>query len=278
MSAYTTIVNFWDTPSQLEQSTLFDGALWVARDAYPNLDFAEQHHRIGELAAPLVARGVSGLGLHEQAAALSEHLSSNSGFRGNQEDYYAPENSYVNRVIDRRLGIPISLAVVYIAVAERAGLSATGVGFPGHFLMRLEAPEQHILIDPFAGRLLSRSDLEALLETPSRGKLRLHDSMLDPTPTRHVLARMLFNLRHIHVKRGDHRQLLLTLDRLVALMPEAHEHRRDRGLLCVRLGAPDLARADLSSYLEALPHASDADEVGSVLASLARASSRPLSN
>ena len=268
-------MTFWDAPHQLKDAALFEGALFIARDAYPGLDFAEQYRRIDELAAPLLRQNVRDLGAWRQAEALTSHLSARAGFRGNQEDYYAPENSHVNRVLERRLGIPISLAVVYIAVAQKAGIKAVGVGFPGHFLLRVEDREERVLIDPFSGRLLARPELVALLDASSRGRLSLDDSMLEATPARHVLVRMLFNLRHIYANRGDFRQLLLTLDRLVALMPEAHEHRRDRGLLCARFGAVDLARADLTAYLEALPHAADAGEVDTVLAGLLQFGAHP---
>ena len=244
---------------------LLEGALWIASDAYPGLDHELQRKRIDELAAPLIAQGVDKLDAPAQAIALAVHLRNDCGFRGNHEDYYTPENSFINRVLERKLGIPISLAVVYVEVAQRAGVRAAGVGFPGHFLVRVEDDESVVIVDPFSSRSLQRTELEELLTAATGGRLALDESMLAPTPTRHVLVRMLLNLRHIYVTRGDYRNLLAALDRLLELLPEAVEHRRDRGLLCARFGATIAAASDLRAYLRALPHAADAEEVSSVL-------------
>jgi len=255
---------------------LLDGALEIAADAYPGLDRELQRRRIDALAEPLLQQKVGTLGASAQAVALAAHLRHDCGFRGNETDYYCPENSFINRVLDTRLGIPISLAVVYIEVATRAGVRAAGVGFPGHFLVRIEDADDVVLIDPFSSRPLTRADLEALLASATAGKLRLEASMLEPTPTRHVIARMLFNLRNIYARQADHQRLLVTLDRLVDVLPEALEHRRDRGLLCAELGAVAAARTDLSRYVRELPHAPDAAEIERVLAALPEATSSTL--
>lgn len=247
---------------------LLEGALKIASDAYPSLDAALQHRRIDELAKPLIDQGVADLAAPAQAIALAAHLRYDCGFRGNEADYYCAENSFINCVLERRLGIPISLAVVYIEVATRAGVQACGVSFPGHFLVRIEDAEEMVIVDPFSSHTMDRGDLERLLASASRGKLALEESMLEPTPTRHIIARMLFNLRNIYVRQGNHDRLLVTLDRLVDLLPEALEHRRDRGLVCARLGAAAAAREDLSAYLDELPHASDAVDIQRVLSGL----------
>lgn len=247
---------------------LLEGALKIASDAYPSLDLGLQRRRIDELARPLIEQRVADLAAPAQAIALAAHLRYDCGFRGNETDYYCAENSFINCVLDRRLGIPISLAVVYIEVASRAGVKASGVSFPGHFLVRIEDADRMVIVDPFSSRTMDRSDLEGLLATATNGKLALEDSMLEPTPTRHIIARMLFNLRNIYVRQGNHDKLLVTLDRLVDILPEALEHRRDRGLICARLGAFAAAREDLTAYLDELPHASDAEEVRGVLSEL----------
>lgn len=259
-----------------DQDDLLDGALSIAYDAYPGLDRALQRRRIDELAVPLMTPRLVELSIAEQAQLLCQHLGEGCGFRGNVDDYYAPENSFINRVLERRTGIPISLAVVYIAIAKRAGVSACGIGFPGHFLVRIGTGTAGTIIDPFENRVLSRADLETLLGKVSSGKLELQDSMLAETPTRHVLARMLLNLRHIFAKRGDVQHLLVVLDRLVELLPEAVEHRRDRGFLGAQFGAIQLAQDDLSAYLSALPHASDAERVRQVLDRLTHTGSERL--
>lgn len=247
---------------------LLDGALEIAADAYPGLDRELQRRRIQALAEPLLRQEVGTLGAPAQAVALAAHLHHDCGFRGNDADYYSPENSFINRVLDTRLGIPISLAVIYIEVATRAGVRASGVGFPGHFLVRVEDDVDVVLLDPFSSRTLTRADLEALLASATAGKLQLEESMIEPTPIRHVIARMLFNLRNIYARQADHQRLLVTLDRLVDVLPEALEHRRDRGLLCAELGAVAAARVDLDRYVRQLPHAHDAAEIERVLAGL----------
>jgi regulator of sirC expression with transglutaminase-like and TPR domain len=250
------------------QLSLLEGALFIAKDAYPDLDCAEQRMQLDELALPLQKAELEGIRAPAQAVALAAYMSSDCGFRGNSEDYYAPENSFINRVLERRLGIPISLAVVYIELAARAGVSAAGVGFPGHFLVRIQDADDHIIVDPFSNRILERGELERLCRVATHGRRELNDEMLEPAPTRNVIARMLLNLRSVYASRADRRRLLVVLDRLVDLLPLAVEHRRDRGLLCAELGAPRAALADIEAYLTALPHAADSEDLGRLRKSL----------
>lgn len=241
---------------------MLEGALLIAKDAYPGLDFDSQRARIEVLTAPLRDRSVAQLELPRQAAALAARLHDECGFRGNRSDYYDPRNSYVNVVLDRALGIPISLSVLYVEVARRAGLVAAGVGFPGHFLMRLERDDQALFLDPFnGGRVLDRAELEELFRVGTGGRTSFDESALSATPARHILARMLMNLRGIHARRGDHARLLLVLDRFMTLVPDAADELRDRGYLLAKLGAPCAAAADLSEYVKRFPHAGDAAEV-----------------
>jgi regulator of sirC expression with transglutaminase-like and TPR domain len=244
-----------------DELSLLDGALWIASDAYPALDWAAQRRLLHELATPLVQHDLGAIPAAAQAMALAAYLSSDCGFRGNSDDYYHPDNSYINRVLDKRLGIPISLAVVYIEVGRRVGVRAAGVGFPGHFLVRVQDDENHVIVDPFANRILESIQLERLCEVATHGKLKLTPEMLEPATNRHIIARMLMNLRAVYAARGDPRGLLLVLDRLVDLMPQAIEHRRDRGVLCAELGATRAALADIDAYLGSLPHAEDATEL-----------------
>jgi regulator of sirC expression with transglutaminase-like and TPR domain len=204
-----------------------------------------------------------------QAAALIDHLCHRHGFRGNAQDYQDPKNSFINDVLQRRLGIPISLAVVYVEVARGAGLHADGVGFPGHFLIRVGDSHEAVIIDPFYGALPDRRALEKLLSRSGRAR-RLEDGMLSPTPTRHLIARMLMNLRGIYAARGDYPRLLVVLDRLIDLLPEMADEIRDRGLLWAKLGAPQAALDDLKRYVEALPHAGDVAEVRRLIDQLER--------
>src|SRR5690606_39221413 len=157
--------------SETTASSLIEGALWIASDAYPGLDRTLQYRRLDELAGPLIDERVGELTASAQALALGAHLNRDCGFRGKQGDYYDPDNSFINVVLERRLGIPISLAVVYIEVARRAGVRASGVGFPGHFLVRIEDEHESVMLDPFSSRSLSRPELRELLSAASHGRL-----------------------------------------------------------------------------------------------------------
>jgi regulator of sirC expression with transglutaminase-like and TPR domain len=241
---------------------LLEGALLIARDAYPGLDLESETARIEALTAPLRDDYVTELDLAQQASALSRRLHGECGLEGNRTDYYDPRNSYVNAVLDRALGVPISLSIVYVEVAQRAGLFAAGVGFPGHFLMRLEQGDRSLVIDPFnGGRVLGRPEIEELFRVGTGGRRPFQESVLSPTPARHILARMLMNLRGIYARRGDHARLLVVLDRFMTLVPDAADELRDRGYLWAKLGAPQAAAADLAEYLKRFPHAGDAAEV-----------------
>lgn len=246
---------------------LLHGALLIAQDEYPSLDLCAQAGRIDALAAPLRDAGVGAMPIGDQVAAMAEQLFERYGLRGNDQDYYDPRNSFINDVLDRGLGIPITLAVIYTEVAARAGVTAHGVGFPGHFLARIEARGggEPLIVDPFyGGGVLDRSALGKLLEREGGGRA-FSDGLLEPAPARMVLVRMLMNLRSIYASRGDYPRLLVVLDRIVDLLPDAPRELRDRGLLSARLGAPEAAMDDLRHYVRLAPHAGDVAEVRRII-------------
>lgn len=258
---------------------LLTGALLIARDAHPGLDLAEQRERLDTLARPLAGRGLSGFPPSVQARLLSDYLYVVCGFHGAKADYYEPRNSFLNEVLDRKSGIPITLAVVYIEVARRLGVAASGVGFPGHFLVRLGgAPgdpsaerNEPVIIDPFfQGRLLDGAALSALLR---RANVRapLSSEMLEPARTRHVVARMLMNLRGIYTARGDGARLLLTLDRLIDLLPDLSSELLERARLYEKLGAPAGALADYERYLAVEPDGAERNVAQKAIERLRRA-------
>jgi regulator of sirC expression with transglutaminase-like and TPR domain len=245
---------------------LLTGALLIARDAHPGLDLAEQRARLDELSRPLAQHRLAGLPTTVQARVLSDYLYVVCGFHGARADYYDPRNSFLNEVLDRKVGIPITLAVVYIEVARRLGVDALGVGFPGHFLVRLGARShgpsaernEPVIVDPFdQGRLLGSDALSALLRS-NNVRAPLSNEMLEPARTRHVVARMLMNLRGVYASRGDSSRLLLTLDRLIDLMPELSSELVERAKLYEQLGAPAAALADFERYLTLDPDGSEA--------------------
>jgi regulator of sirC expression with transglutaminase-like and TPR domain len=248
-----------------ERIDVATGAALIARDAYASLDLDRLDARFDALAAPLIARGVASRSPEEQVQLVSTHLYEDLGFRGNEQDYYDPKNSLLPDVLDRRLGIPITLALVYCEVARRAGVQARGVSFPGHFLVRVDAvgrEDAPLAVDPFfGGRRLDEPGLQKLLERASPAQKLVVEEHLAPASAKTMLVRMLINLKWIYATRGDFARALLALDRIICLTPDSVPALRERGLLAVRLGAVEAARADLSRLLELVPQAPDASTI-----------------
>lgn len=218
--------------------------------------------QIDELAEPLTRRQLAGLPAAAQARALADQLFVRAGFRGNTADYYDPRNSFLDEVLARRTGIPISLSVLYVEVARRAGVRASPVGFPGHFLASIDDGDgSRLVIDPFNGGGVRSEEALGELLRRSGSTLEYSEELLAPTPVRQVVSRMLMNLRGVYTMRGEYARLLVVFDRLLELWPDSIDELRDRGFLFARLGAPDAALADLARYLERAPHAADAAEV-----------------
>jgi regulator of sirC expression with transglutaminase-like and TPR domain len=251
-----------------ERIDVITGALLIAKDEYPGLDVERERSRLDELAKPLGR--LDGLDAAEQATLVSEYLFGECGFRGNSEDYYDPKNTFLNDVLDRRRGIPISLSVVYAEVAKRGGVVANGIGFPGHFLVRIESESSGpIVVDPFGcGRIVGPGALDSLLERAHRRARKVDRSLLQPAPPRAVLVRMLMNLKGIYASRGELARLLVVLSRILELEPDSPNDRRDRGLIAMRLGSPRVAESDLRRYLELSPEAGDVPEVRRALGSV----------
>jgi regulator of sirC expression with transglutaminase-like and TPR domain len=236
-------------------------ALVLARDAYPQLDIDHYLRELDRLAVPLVRRIAMARTTLAQAGALGTYVYDELGFHGDEQTYYDPRNSYLNDVIDRKTGIPITLAVVLIALGTRAGLTVEGVGFPGHFLVRVGGETGGIHLDPFFhARVLQRDALERLLRRALGDSATLTREHLAPVGTRAIIARMLTNLKAIYESRREHARALLVCDRLVDLTSSA-ELRRDRGTHALALGAMDAAAADFEAYLRARPDAPDADAI-----------------
>jgi regulator of sirC expression with transglutaminase-like and TPR domain len=241
-------------------------AILIARDANPQLDADAIRREFDALARPLSANLLAGMPPAEQARALTEYLGNRLGFQGNEADYEDPNNSLIDRVLERKVGIPISLALIYVEVARRVGVDAVGVGFPGHFLVRIN--DQHpvadvdrgVMLDPFMGDVLVDTDLELLAERVT-GSPDVDADWLRPAEVGQIVLRMLANLREAYARSGDNRRLLVVLHRMCELELNAAALLRDRGLLQAQLGAPRAALSDLESYLENTPQASDAQQI-----------------
>lgn len=259
------------TPSSLRRA-LAAGAeldeLWwlLSNDVRPGPSLAVVRARLDELAVPLREAILerTSVGAISDAQLLVAHVHGDLGFVGNQDAYHDPRNSLVGEVLTRRLGIPITLALVLIEVGRRAGMHVSGVGFPGHFLARVERDGHEVLLDPFAGTILARPTLErlALRTLGTTVPSPEHLARVEP---RAIVVRMLRNLKHAYELRGEHAQALVATDRLVDLT-SASDLRRDRGLHALALGASHAALADLEAYLEAVPNAPDQAEVRRAIA------------
>ncbi len=240
-----------------ERIDLAAAALWIAAEEQPGLDPALWLARLDEMAAALRPR-LDGVGGDlDRVALLAGFLADDVGLRGNAEDYYDPRNSLLNEVLGRGLGIPITLAVVYIEVGRRAGVPLDGVGFPGHFLLR-HARRPGLLFDPFdRGRRLTEGDCRGMLERLSGGSLAFEPRLLKVAGPRHILIRMLNNLRRVYLHRGEFLRTIAALDRVLLLDPDDVGARRDRGLLSLRWGDPAGGIGDLERYLVLEPEAPD---------------------
>lgn len=229
---------------------------------------AQEHHAGAEVAScreileQLANRAAAAMPNGPDAQALCAFLAGQEDFRGNAADYYNPDNSYLDLVLRTRRGIPISLALVYLSVATDLGLEAAGVGFPGHFLVRVEAspgsaPE---LIDPFAGQVLSVADCRALLRAGTRGAVEFSERLLAPAGKREILRRMLGNLKMIYLQRQDFEESLSLCDLLLLLEPDSLQDLLDRALVLEKLecfgpAADELERLMARAELAARPEA-----------------------
>jgi regulator of sirC expression with transglutaminase-like and TPR domain len=213
---------------------------------------------------------------------LNRYFFQDLGFAGNVNDYYDPRNSYLHEVLNTRRGIPITLALLYTELATQIGLSARGVSFPGHFLVKLRASKGEVVIDPLSGHSLSREELDERLAPYRRQRGLTGDFevplglFLQAAAPRDVIARLLRNLKEIHRTAEDWPRLLAVCDRLVVLLPQAWEERRDRGLTRAELGHDSAAAADLAAYLKHMPQADDAAALRERLGTLGDAGCGPL--
>jgi regulator of sirC expression with transglutaminase-like and TPR domain len=247
---------------------LLEAAVLVAQDDHPELDAQAVLCDIDALGARLARRIPADAAPMQRLRQLNRFFFDELGFQGNVNDYHDPRNSYLHEVLASRRGIPITLALLYAELAGHARLHARGVGFPGHFLVKLTLPRGEVVIDPFSGQSLSREELEARLQ-PYRRRQSLPGGVelplalfLQAATPRDTLARLLYNLKEIHRAARDWTRLLGVMDRLVILLPERWEERRDRGLALLELGRPDGAAHDLSAYLAHRADAPDAPAVG----------------
>ena len=261
-----------------DEIRLAEGALLIAAEEYRDLDVDAYLERLDEMGEALRRRLRSDISTTEALIALNHYIFDELGFAGNADDYYDARNSYLNEVIDRRLGIPITLAVLYIEIGRRIGLPLQGISFPAHFLVKCPMRDGTVVLDPYArGASLGLDDLQERLQGVARGvelEPSLVASLLAPATPQEILARMLRNLRAIHAKRGEDLKVLSAFNRILALQPDAAEDYRDRGELYARLECARAAVSDFREYLRLRPQASDSDRIATRIAELAPVASR----
>lgn len=253
---------------------LLEATAAVALDEYPELDIQQLLGQVDQMLLRLQRRLPADAGPLERLRRLNQFFFGDLAFGGNVNHYYDPDNSYLNRVLERRRGIPITLGVLWLELAEGLGLQARGINFPGHFLVKVSLAQGQVVIDPFTGQSLGREDLSERLE-PFRRRHGLVDEFEPPVelylqsaPEREILARVLRNLKDIQSQAADWPRLLQVLERLVILLPEDWSERRDRGFALAGLGRIDEARADLEIYLAQAEDAPDHDLIAQRLAQL----------
>lgn len=250
---------------------LAEAALWIAAEQYEGLDVPSYLAQLEELADAARPKISAARTLTERITALNRFLYDEQGFRGNRGDYYDPRNSFLNDVIDRRTGIPITLAIVYLAVAARLGLPVCGVGFPGHFLLKCRAPDD-LVIDPFEGALLTREECEARWRATLGADTPFDVRALEPAPARQTLSRLIGNLKQIFLAQEDWSHALACVERILVLEPDAPLELRDRGLLYARLECFAAATSDLQRFLALAPQDPTAAGVRQQLVELMRSS------
>jgi regulator of sirC expression with transglutaminase-like and TPR domain len=249
----------------LPEVKLDEVALIVAAEERPELALNKYLRHLDEIGERVREQLHNELDPYLIVGILNRTLFQELGFSGNTEEYYDPDNSFLDQVLDRRLGIPISLSILYMEVARRAGLPVVGISFPGHFLVAYQSVEDRLIIDCFRkGEIVLPRYFQSRLDEMFEGRLRFRPAFLDPAPPRAIIARLLTNLKAIYWRRNDYRRALAVSDRLILVNPNLAEEYRDRGVLRAHLRDYAAALPDLEHYLALAPEAPDAARVRSL--------------
>lgn len=261
-----------------EAIDLAEGALLIAAAEYPDLDVSTYQQQLVALGDTLKRRLRPDIGPTESILALNRYLFDELGYHGAADDYYDPRNSFLNDVLDRRIGIPISLSILYIVIGRKLGLALEGVSFPGHFLVRCPVRDGTVVLDPYhKGISLGIADLQKRLAPlqngtpPSRPEVA---NMLMPASNREILARVLRNLRGIYLHYDQLPQALSASSRILALLPGNAAEWRERAQLHLKLECFRAALTDLQSYIALAPEADDAEMTRARIVDLQRTCAR----
>jgi regulator of sirC expression with transglutaminase-like and TPR domain len=254
-----------------ERINLVKTALLLAkRVAYPHLHIDNYLFRIEKMAAEIESRvDCETSDPNSLIDLINNFLFVEQGFHGNDDDYYDPRNSFLNDVMDRRTGIPITMSTLYIELARRVGLGLDGVGFPGHFIVKYSGPGDGILIDPFnKGRILSEKNCQDILDRIYGGGVKLRGEMLVSSTKKQIISRMLNNLKGIYVDSKNHQKALSVVELILELNPDSVSEVRDKGLLYYELECFSQALHDLETYLNLSPNAPDRDVITNIVSRL----------
>jgi regulator of sirC expression with transglutaminase-like and TPR domain len=259
-----------------DQFPLLEAAASIAQDEYPDLDVQQVLGEVDQLLARLRRRVSADASALQRLQQLNRFFYRDLGFAGNANHFHDPDNSLLNVVLRTRRGIPVSLAVLWLELAQGLKLKAHGVGFPGHFLVKVALPQGQVVVDPLTGQSLSREDLLERLEPFQQAQGLVGDFevplglYLQPCPGRDTVARMLRNLKEIHRTAEDWPRMLAVQERLVVLLPDVADELRDRGLVRAELGRTHDAIDDLRAYVRQAPDAMDVNLIKDRLVELSQ--------
>ncbi|MFM7887225.1 MAG: SirB1 family protein [Pseudanabaena sp.] len=261
---------FWQiahTPdSEMTIHHLLEGALAIAWEEYPKMDLGHYRKILEQMADDLQLRLANPRYPLKMVQEINEYLFIEKNFCGNDTDYYNPRNSFINDVLDRRLGIPISLSIIYMAIGDRLGFPINGISFPGHFLIRPQHPDLEIFIDPYnKGDILFPEDCEHKLEQLYGQRVPLRPEYLESVSIRRILDRLLNNLKLIYLRLHIPNKALAAIERSLMLNPNVPTQWRDRGLICYQLERFTESRIDLENYLQHIPYAEDSQIIMQLL-------------
>ncbi len=241
-------------------------ALYIAQEEYWDMDPTVYLEALDDMASEVRSRLPPGRYPLKIIQVINTYLFEDLKFSGNRQDYYNPDNSCLNCVIDRRLGIPITLSLLYLEIAHRVGFPMVGVGMPGHFLVRPVVDEMAVFVDPFnRGEVMFEADCQQKFHQLYGAQAQWHPEFLNGVLPKPFLARILNNLKMVYLQLEAYDQAIATLDKLLILMPGQVQQVRDRGLLHYQLKNYDMAKQDLEGYLRSHPRAPDGREIQRLL-------------
>jgi len=237
-------------------------ALLVAAESDARVDVDSQIHTLESWAAELSARLEPGWNNLQKLARLRSFVFEDLGFRGDSQDYFSPSNSLLNQVMERRIGVPLTLSIIFMELGWRVGIPFEGVGFPGHFLVRLPGEPRDLVLDPFNhARTMHEDDCRRLLDEVTGGRLQFDGRLLASVTKRDIITRLLRNLKGAYLRANQDEGALAAVERLLLIHPDDMDEVRDRGLLLYRLQRFSPALDALNAYLAARPDAPDRDNI-----------------